>query len=152
MSMKPGAWPKARPPRVVLDTNVIVSALVFRHGPAAGMRLAWLAGRLLPLASTATATELVRVLAYPKFKLAAAEQQELLADYLPFVAVVQVPDPPPKTPPSRDPFDLPFLYLALAGRADVLVTGDADLLALAEQVQFRILTPTDFLEAMPGTI
>jgi putative PIN family toxin of toxin-antitoxin system len=119
------------PPRVVLDTNVVLSALLFGGGPPAQLRSAWLAGRFVPLASPETARELVRVLAYPKFKLTAAEQQDLLADYLPWVRVVRIPHPPPKAPPCRDPFDLPFLHLAIAGRAHVLVSGDKDLLVLA---------------------
>ncbi len=119
------------PPRVVLDTNVVLSALLFGGGPPAPVRAAWLAGRIVPLASAATAQELVRVLAYPKFKLTAAEQQDLLADYLPWVRVVRVPEPPPVAPPCRDPFDLPFLHLAIAGKAQALVSGDKDLPALA---------------------
>lgn len=150
LSMKLRAWPRTRPPRAVLDTNVVVSALVFGQGPATRIRHAWLAGRLLPLASTTTAAELIRALAYPKFKLSEADRHELLADYLPLVAVVQIPIPPPKTPACRDPFDLPFLHLALAGNADALVTGDADLLSLAGQVPFLILAPGDFLNALPA--
>lgn len=119
------------PPRVVLDTNVVLSALLFSGGPPAQVREAWPAGRIVPLASAATAQELVRVLAYPKFKLTAAEQQDLLADYLPWVRVVRIPEPPPQAPPCRDPFDLPFLHLAIAGKAQALVSGDKDLLALA---------------------
>lgn len=118
-------------PRVVLDTNVVVSALLFAAGPTARLRSAWQAGRIVPLASTATARELVRVLAYPRFRLTAAEQQDLLADYLPWVAVVRIPDPPPAVPACRDPFDVPFLHLAVAGAARALVTGDRALLALA---------------------
>ncbi len=117
-------------PRAVLDTNAVVWALVFTGGPAARLRHAWQQGSLLPLVSTATAQELMRVLAYPKFGLDAQEQQELLADYLPWAEVVKVPEPPPRVPGCRDVNDLPFLHLAAAGRADVLVTGDADLLAL----------------------
>lgn len=56
------------PPRVVLDTNVVVSALLFGGGAAAAVRAAWQAGRIAPLASTATAGELVRVLAYPTLR------------------------------------------------------------------------------------
>jgi putative PIN family toxin of toxin-antitoxin system len=118
-------------PRVVLDTNVVVSALLFGAGSTARLRSAWQAGRIVPLASTATARELVRVLAYPKFRLTAPEQQDLLADYLPWVTVVRIPDPPPAVPACRDPFDVPFLHLAVAGRARALVTGDRALLALA---------------------
>lgn len=119
------------PPRVVLDTNVVLSALLFGGGTPARVRAGWQSGRFVPLASTATAQELVRVLAYPKFGLAAAEQQELLADYLPWAHVVRVPDPPPAAPRCRDPFDVAFLHLAIAGKARVLVSGDRDLLALA---------------------
>jgi predicted nucleic acid-binding protein len=56
-------------PRVVLDTNVVVSALVFGTGRLAEMRIAWQGERLLPLVSKATVEELLRVLAYPKFQL-----------------------------------------------------------------------------------
>ncbi|MGZ5786871.1 MAG: putative toxin-antitoxin system toxin component, PIN family [Ramlibacter sp.] len=119
------------PPRVVLDTNVVLSALLFGGGPTAQVRVVWMAGRFVPLASTATVQELVRVLAFPKFKLTAGEQQDLLADYLPSVQVVRIPDPPPVVPRCRDPFDLPFLHLAIAGKAHALVSGDKDLLALA---------------------
>src|SRR5262249_48764253 len=51
--------------RVVLDTNVVVSALLFTRGATVRLREAWQAGEVLPLASRATAAELVRVLAYP---------------------------------------------------------------------------------------
>ena len=79
--------------RVVLDTNVVLSALVFGGGAAGRLRLGWQQGTFVPLASTATVQELVRVLAYPKFRLAPAEQQELLADYLPWVQTVRIPQP-----------------------------------------------------------
>ena len=70
--------------------------------------------------------ELVRVLAYPKFRLAPAEQQELLADYLPWVQTVRIPQPPPPVPDCRDPLDLPFMHLAVAGQADILVVPDLE--------------------------
>jgi putative PIN family toxin of toxin-antitoxin system len=105
------------PLRVVLDTNVVLSALVFGGGLAGRLRLAWQRGLVLPLASTATAQELVRVLTYPKFRLSLQEQGELLADYLPYVKSVRIPQPPPPVPDCRDPMDAPFLHLAVAGRA-----------------------------------
>lgn len=119
------------PPRVVLDTNVVLSALVFPGASAARIRDGWQGGRFVPLASTATAQELVRALAYPKFRLSVAEQQDLLADYLPWVQVVRIPEPPPPVPPCPAPFDTPFLHLAVIGKARALVSGDRDLLALA---------------------
>jgi putative PIN family toxin of toxin-antitoxin system len=118
------------PPRVVLDTSVVVSALAFRGGPAARVRDAWQAGAFTPLASAETARELVRVLSYPKFGLAPDEQEDLLSEYIPWIRVVRVSDPPSPVPACRDPFDLMFLHLAIAGKARVLVSGDKDLLAL----------------------
>lgn len=137
-----------KPPRVVLDTNAVLSALVFGKGPTAQLRGAWQRGDFVPLVSTATVQELVRVLAYPKFRLDTAAQQELLADYLPHTLVVRIPEPPPAVPACRDAFDLPFLHLAAAGHADVLVSGDADLLALASQVCFTIIAPGAFLNTL----
>ena len=132
-------------PRVVLDTNVVLSALVFAQGRIAPLRQAWQQARCHPLVSAATAAELMRALAYPKFKLLPDEQQELLADYLPHCTTVRMPAKPPKTPACRDPFDIPFLQLALTGKADHLVTGDRDVLALANEFPRSIITPDQLL-------
>lgn len=136
--------PNAVPPRVVLDTNVVLSALVFGGGRTARLRYAWQSRRFAPLASKETVQELTRVLAYPKFGLKAREQEDLLSDYLPFCVTVVVVDPPP-TPLCRDPFDRPFLELALAGAADFLVTGDEDLLSLAGEFPCPIVKVDEFL-------
>ena len=127
--------------RVVLDTNVVLSALVFRTGAAGQVRQAWQRGLVLPLASTATVQELVRVLAYPKLRLSKAEQDELLADYLPYAETVRIAQPPPTVPDCRDALDMPFMHLAVAGKAQVLVTGDRDLLAIAAEFERAISCP-----------
>jgi putative PIN family toxin of toxin-antitoxin system len=131
---------------VVLDTNVALSALLFRGGATGRLRHAWQDGACLPLVSTATVQELIRVLAYPKFRLSADDQHELLADYLPYAHSVRIPKRAPVVPDCRDPFDRPFLELAVAGRAAVLVSGDRDLLALAGQTRFAIISPAEFLD------
>jgi predicted nucleic acid-binding protein len=59
------------------------------------------------------------------------EQQELLGDFVPFVETVRIPVPPPAVPACRDLLDIPFMQLAVAAGADVLVSGDLDLLVLA---------------------
>lgn len=123
------------PVRVVLDTNIVLSALVFSGGRAGAVRQAWQRGLVLPLASTVTVQELRRVLGYPKFKLSRQEQEELLADYLPYVEVVQLVAPLPEVPNCRDPLDVPFLQLAVVGRAQVLVSGDQDVLTLADEFE-----------------
>ena len=121
--------------RVVLDTYVVLSALMFRGGAAGQVRRAWLRGLVLPLASTATVQELVRVLAYPKFRLTQAEQDELLADYLPYAETLRIPQPPPMVPDCRDVLDLPFMHLAVTGKAQVLVSGNRDLQAIAAEFE-----------------
>ncbi len=112
----------------------------------APLRTAWQSGRCIPLVSQATASELLRVLAYPKFKLSPADRDELLADYLPCCRSVRIPTRLPKLPQCRDPDDQMFIELAHAGRADFLVTGDKDLLALAAQSVRSFLTTDAFLE------
>jgi putative PIN family toxin of toxin-antitoxin system len=129
--------------RVIIDTNLVLSALVF-GGSTARLRLAWQRDRFVPLASKATITELIRVLAYPKFKLTKAEQEDLLADYLPFCDTVLLPEQLPTIPECRDPFDVPFLVLALVGNADYLVTGDRDLLCLVDSFACPIVTVEQF--------
>jgi putative PIN family toxin of toxin-antitoxin system len=123
------------PVRVVLDTNVVLSALVFGGGAAGQVRRTWQQGAILPLASTATVQELVRVLAYPKFRLSQPDQDELLADYLPYTETVRIPQPPPKVPACRDVLDEPFMHLSVVGKAQVLVSGDRDLLAIAAEFE-----------------
>ena len=137
------------PPRVVLDTNVLVSALLFPRSSLSWLRIAWQSGAIVPLAGGETTRELLRVLCYPKFRLTEVEREDALADYLPWCetmtvgAEVAVPD-------CRDPFDRPFLALALSGRADALVTGDGDLLALAPVFPVSILTPAALKRLLHG--
>ena len=129
------------PSRLVLDTNVLLSALLFHTGALSWLRGAWHSDRIRPLASPQTTAELIRVLGYPKFALDDDDARDLLADYLPFCETVAVPDTLPAVPECRDPFDRPFLALALAGRADALVTGDGDIQALAGAFAVPILSP-----------
>lgn len=137
------------PPRVVLDTNVVVSALLFPRGSLSWLRTAWQSGAIVPLAGGETTRELLRVLCYPKFRLTEVEREDALADYLPWCetiaagAGIAIPD-------CRDPFDRPFLALALSGRADALVTGDGDLLALAPVFPVSILTPAALKRLLHG--
>jgi len=135
------------PLRVGVDTNVVLSALVFGGGTAGRLRLGWQQGVFVPLASTATAQELVRVLAYPKFRLSRLEQDELLADYLPYTQTVRIPQPPPKVPECRHLLDVLFMHLAVAGKAQVLVSGDRDLLALADVFETTCGCPIVSLDA-----
>jgi putative PIN family toxin of toxin-antitoxin system len=136
--------------RVVLDSNVVLSALLFRRGRLAWIREAWIDGRLAPVVSRETAAELVRALAYDKFNLSLDEQATVFATYIEYAEVV--PEPKARVPVCRDPKDLPFLQLAYAAKAEALVTGDADLTAVRSRVP--IITPAELrekLEASRGT-
>jgi putative PIN family toxin of toxin-antitoxin system len=135
-------------PRVVIDTNLVLSALVFAQGRLSPLRLAWQGSQCQPLLSSVTAAELIRVLTYPKFKLSADARQELLADYLPYCTTVRMPDKLPVTLDCRDKFDLPFLQLAVEGKADYLVSGDLDLLSLAGQFACPIITADQFIKTL----
>ena len=138
----------ARVPVVVLDTDLVLSALVFAGGRLAALRTAWQTGRCVPLVSQATAAELIRVLAYPKFKLSAADREELLADYLPHCRSARIPARLPKLPTCRDANDQMFIELAAVGKADFLVTGDQDLLVLAPAFNRRIVTAEVFFAGL----
>ena len=137
------------PPRLVLGTNVLVSALLFPSGRLSWLRQAWQSKAVLPLASRDTTAELIRVLLYPKFRLKEDEREDVLADYLPCCETVAVSGPL-ALPDCRDPFDRPFLELALSGKADALVTGDDDLLSLAPVFSVPILTTNALRDRLEG--
>ncbi len=144
-----GSPASLRHPRVVLDTNVLVSALVLR-GELSWLREAWQARRLRPLVSRATASELIRVLGYPKFRLSPKEREALLADYLPWCESVVVPTVVP-VPECRDANDRIFLQLAATASADTLISGDRDLLELAPGFSIPILSPSALRRALADT-
>lgn len=133
-------------PRIVFDTGVVVSALLFRKGQLAWLRRHWIAGECTPLISRHTAKELVQVLAYPKFGLSTEDRDELMGEYL--VCCEQVGRLKQCTVRCRDPHDQAFLDLAHTGQAEALVTGDHDLLALAGQTSFPIDAPAAYKERM----
>lgn len=120
--------------RVVLDTNVLVSALLFEGGRLAWIRQSWQSGRVKPVLAEPTARELLRVLAYPKFQLTPAEIEQLLAELLPWSETWRQPLEASEYR-CRDRKDQMFLDLALTASVEVLVSGDADLLALRDQLK-----------------
>ena len=118
--------------QIVLDTNIMVSALLF-GGNTSSLVEQWQRGRLSLLFSRDTLSELVRVLNYPKFKLTERECKSILhREVLPFIISV-VPRSVPKVI-KDDPDDDIFIACALAGKANYLVSGDKHLL---EQKKFR---------------
>jgi putative PIN family toxin of toxin-antitoxin system len=129
--------------RLVVDTNVFVSAIIL---PLSVPRRAvdQALDRSVLLFSEATMSELTDVLFRQKLdSYVSREESQLflrrLASAAEFVPVIQL------VRECRDPRDDKFLEVALNGRADVIVTGDADLLEMHPWREIEILTPTDYL-------
>lgn len=130
--------------RAVVDANVFVSAALSSEGAPAGVLLAWQEGRFELVVSPLLLAELERVLAYPKVsrRIPAADATELLEWVERLATVVSdSPEPPPRR--SSDPGDDYLLALAAQERA-ALVSGDAHLLALAEELP--VFSPRAFLD------
>lgn len=132
--------------RVVLDTNILVSALLLESSLPAQLLTDWRRGRFDLLTSTPQLEELYRVTRYPKIRdrlkpaLAGRLVNELrqLAQWI---------EPLPSVDVSPDPYDNYLLAIALGGEADYLVTGDkSDLLFLEKHGKTRILSVRSFME------
>lgn len=109
----------------------------------------WTSGVVQPLVCRETITELLTALYYPKFKLDDEKRNDVLDRCLPYADLAVLPDPWPKLPVAcRDPKDEKFIHLAIAATADVLVTGDNDLLALRGAIPVRILTTAELQTEM----
>jgi uncharacterized protein len=136
--------------RAVLDTNVVISALLF-SGPPSQLVLAWQSSRLRPVVSAPILDEYIRVLAYPKFKLTPAEIKSLIADeLLPFIETVKVRPTP--APSVRDPDDTKFITCATAAGVRWLVSGDDDLLSLQRVQSVEIVSVTTFLKLLKSKL
>ena len=129
---------------VVIDTNVFLSALLFGGTPGKLISI-WKSGKIQPQVNKNTVAELLRVLAYPKFKLNENEIQYLLyVEVLPFCKVV-----PTKSGPviiSEDSSEDIFLRSCEVSKAKALISGDSHLLALKSYGNVLILTPSQFLK------
>ena len=139
---------RPRPLQVVIDTNVLLSTLVFKSGAMVAIKQAWQSGDCVPVISRATTEELLTVLRYPKFELDPEQQNAVLVEYLPHCEPQAEPKTRIKLPLCRDEDDQAFLLLAAASKADMLVTGDKDVLALSGAVPFEILNPREFLKRL----
>jgi len=133
--------------RVVLDTNVILSALLF-GGRLEFIRRAWKRGKLTLLFSEDTLEELVKVLHYPKFALTEEEIDFLLyVEILPYSETVEVKFRVEEEV-CRDSDDVKFLECAVSGRADFVVSGDKELLSVGEIEGIKIITPAELKELL----
>lgn len=129
--------------RVVLDTNVLVSALAYPGSIPGRILNAWREGEVDLVLSRYILDEMVRVLPrLPRITLTAAEIRDLADSFLFLEEIVEPSTEPDET--LRDPADQMVLGTLRAARADYLVTGDKDLLALG--ARYPIVTPAIFWE------
>lgn len=130
--------------QAVLDTNTWVSGLGWGGAPGEVVEAA-LAGRFEIVTSPALLDELRRVLTYPKLAAAFSDADEIVELIAQASHVVR---PALTRDLVRDPDDNRVLEAAIAGNADFIVTGDADLLDLQVVEGIRIVTPADFTDEL----
>ena len=130
--------------RDVLDTNVIISALLFK-GELSRIVSLWKTGEIIPIVSEETYHELRTALLYPKFSLSPEETRTLIQnEILSFFEVVNVVETVEGV--CRDPRDDKFISCAISARAEYIVTGDRDLSDLNQYQSIKIIKARDFLK------
>lgn len=133
--------------RVVLDTNVLLSALLSPHGLSDTLYRAWRKDRFELVTSITQIDELRRASRYPKFKdVLQPYRVGTMVNNMRRAIMVETLQPLPTGVEINDPNDTFLLAMALAGEADYLVTGDhrAGLLQRASLGRTRIVTPAIF--------
>lgn len=137
------------PPRVVLDSNVIISSLLRTNGKASRIINLWKKHYFDLITSDYILSEVKKILQdkqlAKKYRFNPVKQARLLSQLTHFSTIIEFKKP---VRLGRDKNDIPILSAAIQGNADYLVTGDQDLLVLAKNklvMPLEILTPTAFL-------
>ena len=133
--------------RVILDTNMLLGALISPYGPPDIIYRAWRAARFELVTSVAQLEEMRRVSRYPKLKtILPAHRVGTMVNNMQRAIVLDNLPPPPNGMDLNDPNDVFLLSMALASEADYLVTGDrrAGLLQLGSAGRTRIVSPATF--------
>lgn len=134
--------------RIVLDTNILIGALITKGTPPDGLYQAWLKGEIELVTSAAQIAELANVLARPRLqKYIDADEAAAIVENIDTRAIIL--DAPPDVDLSPDPKDNPILAAAIAGKADLIVSGDKKhMLALGEAEGIPIVTARDALDRL----
>ena len=139
--------------RAVIDTNLFVSGIILKRGNPFHLLEAWRTGLYVLLVSDQQRTELEAVVHRPEIarKYGVTEDDVAGLFRLLDIVAVRVSAEHPLAVQVRDPKDEMILASALAGSADYLVTGDADLLALSATPalgQLKIVNVVEFLTVL----
>ena len=132
--------------RAVIDTGVLVSALIRRQGTTGNVLLALRDGRFTAVYSTDILVEIIDVLGHPDFRRKYHIEPDDISALINLLRLRgKLVTPTRKVTACRDPKDDKFLEAALAAEADCIVSGDADLLVLSPFENIPILRPAEFL-------
>jgi hypothetical protein len=136
--------------RILLDANVLISAVIRPSGPPGQVVADFLRAHSFDLVlSPAVVAEVERALALPRIQRYVLSPQEVHLWLVDLVALADLVDDTGRVAGVvRDPDDDVVLAAAVAGRAEVLVTGDQDLLALREYEGIVIVTPRAALDIL----
>jgi len=132
--------------RVVLDTNILIGALITRDTPPDALYRAWLRGTFEVVTSRAQLAELATVLARPRLqRYIDPEEAAVIVEHLETRATVLLDVPPVVL--STDPADNEILAAAIAGEADLIVSGDRrHVLALGNAEGIPVVTAREAME------
>jgi putative PIN family toxin of toxin-antitoxin system len=138
--------------RIVLDTNVVLSALLWRGTPYRLLQIIQQREDVKIFSSDVLLDELADVLTRPgpakRLALVNATARQLLTAYVEAVDLV-TPRTTPRTVPN-DPDDDHVIAAAMAASADIIASGDRHLLSLGHHQYIPILTPADLLAVLTG--
>jgi len=137
--------------RAVIDTNVLLSGLLWHGAPHALLKRVR-SSALSLVSSPALLAELAEVTGRAKFDSILIRSQTSRETALAEIRLLaEIIEPPPLPQPvCRDPDDDELLALALAAQAEFIISGDNDLLALGSFNGIPILTPAQALQRIPG--
>ena len=134
--------------KVVLDTNVLISGFMSPGGAPGRIVGAWFDAQFDVVTSREQLGEIARVLAYPKIRRILKWDEQRIEQFVEGLYLkmdMATPDPM-AIEDLRDANDLPILAALISAKADVLVTGDRDLLVLRDR--YNIETPAEFLQRL----
>lgn len=138
--------------RIVLDTNVLISGLMYPHSVPGKIVTAWREAQFDVVSTLPQLKEIGRVLSYPRIQKVLHWGPETIERFLEQLLLrVELAEVDESCSESvderlRDQSDFPILAGLVASKADFLVTGDGDLLALKDR--FAIVTPAEFAEKL----
>ena len=135
--------------RAVIDTGVLISALIRRQGTTGDVLRALRDGHFTAIYSTEMIVEIIEVLGRPSFRTKYHIEPDDITGLINLIRLRgELVTPVRRVTACRDPNDDRFLEAALAGNADCVVSGDADLLELTPFENIPILRPAEFLAGL----